>query len=60
MLKLKQKPLTEEEKIKIWFAIEKKRAFDDKPPEDVIKDSFEGDTEKYLRTMAEWHHVSIG
>ena len=57
---VKEIPLTEGEKNAIWAAINSRMQEDDEDPGVVIDESFNGDTEKYLRTMAICHHIPIG
>ena len=52
-------PLTEEEKNAIWAAINKMQP-DDEDTGVVIDEKFDGDTEKYLTTMAGCHNIPIG
>lgn len=56
----KKRPLTKEEKNKIWAAISRSMTPDDKDPDKVIRDSYNGDTDAYLRAMASWHNIPIG
>lgn len=55
-----QKPLTEREKELIRTAIWTKWAPDDRDPGEVIKDTYGGDEEAYLRVMACCHGIPIG
>lgn len=51
--------LTHEERAKIWRVIGSKMNDDDKNPEEVIKDSFNGDENAYLLVMARWHNIPL-
>lgn len=62
MLALKQGieiPLTNEEKNKISHAIGMARQPDDRNPEDVVREDFNGDWDAYYRTMARWHGIQL-
>lgn len=52
-------PLSDEIKEQIWTAIDNHTSEDDTPPFQVIEESFEGNTERYLRSMAGWHNIKI-
>jgi len=58
--KKEEEPLTQEEKNAIWSAITKNMNPDDRDPEEVIDEQFNGDKEAYLRVMAQCHHIPIG
>ncbi len=51
--------LTEQEKQKIWKAIQENQASDDRDPQEVIATKYHGDEETYLKDMANWHGVLI-
>lgn len=55
----KQRPLTREEKDRVWTAIASSMRSDDKPPRQVIAENYDGDEERYLRIMAKWHSVPL-
>jgi len=59
-LEMGERLLTEEERSEIWNAIGRKRAPDDRDPEDVVEEDYKGDREHYLRVMAGWHNIPIG
>lgn len=51
------RPLTEREKEKIWDIIRRNMREDDRDPEEVIRDLYGGDEDRYLKVMAEQHRV---
>ncbi len=51
--------LTPEQKKLTWETICERMQEDDKDPYDVIREDFDGDEEKYLRVMANWHGIII-
>ena len=55
-----EEPLTQKEKNAIRSAIINSMNPDDKDPDEVIEEQFNGDEEAYFRVMARWHHVPIG
>lgn len=55
----KEKPLTQEQKVKVYEAIGKVMTCDDRPPKEVIKEDYNGDEDAYLRVMARWHNVPL-
>lgn len=54
-----QRPLTPEQRQKIYETIYKAMQPDDRYPSEVIADTYRGDEDAYLRVMAKWHHVSL-
>jgi len=52
--------LTSEQKKIIWRTIGERMQEDEKDPYEVIKDDFDGDEERYLIVMADWHGIVIG
>jgi len=54
-----KRPLTLEEKQKIYDVIYKNMACDDLYPCMVIAEKFYGDEEEYLRVMASWHGIKL-
>ncbi len=60
MTEPQRKPLTQAERKAIYAAIGRGRAPDDRDPQEVIREDYKGDEERYLRVMAGWHHVPIG
>lgn len=55
----KEKPLTQEQKMKIYEAIGRAMASDDREPRIVIEEDYRGDEDAYLRVMARWHNVQL-
>lgn len=56
----KERGLTSEESSDISQAIENARQEDDRDPSEVIQDSYDGDSARYMKDMATWHNVPIG
>ena len=54
-----KRPLSEADAARIWAAIGEKMVDYDERPGWVIENRYGGDTNWYLRTMAEWHGVAI-
>jgi len=52
-------PLTPEQRQKIWAAIGRAMWPDDRDPQEVITEDYNGDEERYLRVMANWHNVKL-
>ena len=52
-----KQPLTESEKKRIWEVIRKNIREDDRDPEEVIRDLYGGDEDRYLTAMAQQHRV---
>jgi len=51
---------TEEQKMRIWKAIENHKLPEDRDPEEVIADEpYNGDKGKYLQRMAEWYGIAL-
>jgi hypothetical protein len=57
----KKPPLSEAQKKAIWDLINQptEQELGDKPPEEVIRDSFNGDEDAYLRAMAEFLGIRL-
>ncbi len=60
MIKIEKRPLTEEERIMIWDTICLKMTSEDRDPNKVIEEDFDGDKNAYLTSMAEWHNITLG
>jgi hypothetical protein len=56
----KKRLLTKAKKQEIWLKIEESLEEDDKDPQDVIREKFDGDADAYLLIMAKWHGISLG
>lgn len=52
-----KRPLTEAEKKRIWEIIRRNMREDDRDPEEVMRDFYEGDEDRYLAAMAQQHRV---
>lgn len=52
--------LTPADRQAIWRAIGKNMLPDDRNPEDIIKEDYQGNEDAYLRRLAGWHNVPIG
>ncbi|MDO8558369.1 MAG: hypothetical protein Q7S09_04260 [bacterium] len=51
--------LTEDQKRKIWNVIRENTLPDDRNPQEVIRDIYNGDEEAYLFDMARYHEVAL-
>ncbi len=56
---VKGKPLSPEQKERIWDAIGSYRLEGDRDPQVVIQEDYGGDGEHYLRVMARFHGVEL-
>jgi len=54
------RPLTDEERSEIDHAIAQKTGAGDREPRLVIEEDYGGDSDRYMRVMAGWHHIPIG
>ncbi|MBU4274453.1 hypothetical protein KKE19_01420 [Patescibacteria group bacterium] len=52
-------PLTPEQKEKIWRAISDRTLPDDRDPQEIIAEDYNGDEDRYLRVMANWHNMKL-
>lgn len=55
----KKKPLTQEQKLKIYRVIAQRTTPDDTPSAEVIGRDYKGDEDAYLRVMAGWHGITL-
>lgn len=60
MVETEPKPLSPAQRQAVYSAIHKNMAPDDRWPSEVIDDSFGGNEQRYLKTMAGWHGVNLG
>jgi len=51
--------LTPEQQKKVWQAIGQAEKEDDREPNEVIKDTYDGDVDRYLFDMATWLKVEL-
>lgn len=54
-----ERPFTEAEKKKIWDVIRRNMREDDRDPEEVMRDLYGSDEDRYLKAMAEQHRVVL-
>ncbi len=52
-------PLMQWQKEEIWRAISSHTLSDDRDPQKVIVEDYDGNEERYLRAMKRWHNVKI-
>jgi len=54
-----KRPLTPEEQKRILDVVNYRADADDKSPDQVIRDSYGGDRDKYLRAMARYYGIEL-
>jgi len=54
-----ERQLTEAQRAKIWQVIHSMMREDDRDPQEVIRDRYGGDEERYLRDMARQHRILL-
>lgn len=59
MARKKTKPLTPEQRRKVWEKINDCDDKWDRPAQEVIKKDFNGNEDAYLRTMAKFHGIPL-
>ncbi len=54
-----RKVLTKEQESFVWLFVCSHMDPDDRNPNEVIEQNFNGDRSRYLQKMAEWHHIEF-
>jgi len=51
--------LTEQQEQFVWNYICFRMNSEDRSPVDVVREDYQGNRSEYLRTMAEWYHITF-